>query len=188
LESEGPPVRESQAQRPLSPYGITKKASTDYLNAYRELYQLDFTSLALSNVYGPRQNPHGEAGVVAIFAGLLLDGRQCTIYGDGTKTRDYIFVDDVVDAIVRSTDRGGGLLCNIGTGVETSDREVHDAVARAVGVTAEPIQAADRPGDLQRSVLDPGRAAMQLGWQPFTAFDDGVTQTVEWFRAERAER
>ena len=181
------PIRESQPQRPLSPYGISKRASTDYLNAYRELYQLDFTSLALANVYGPRQNPHGEAGVVAIFCGLLLDGRQCTIYGDGTKTRDYVFVDDVVDAIVRASDRGGGLLCNIGTGVETSDREMHDSVARAVGVVAEPMFAADRPGDLQRSALDPGRAAMQLAWQPFTSVDDGVAQTVEWFRAQREE-
>jgi UDP-glucose 4-epimerase len=180
------PVREGHPQRPLSPYGIAKKASTDYLNAYRELYQLDFTSLALSNVYGPRQNPHGEAGVIAIFGGLLLDGRQCTIYGDGTKTRDYVYVDDVVDAIVRATDRGGGLLGNIGTGVETSDRQVYDTVAAAVGVTGEPLMAADRPGDLQRSCLDPARAAMQLGWQPFTAFADGVAQTVEWFRAQRA--
>jgi UDP-glucose 4-epimerase len=123
--------------------------------------------------------------VVAIFTGLLLDGRQCTIYGDGTKTRDYVFVDDVVDAIVRASDRGGGLLCNIGTGVETSDREMHDSVARAVGVVAEPMFASDRPGDLYRSALDPGRAAMQLGWQPFTSVDDGVAQTVEWFRAQR---
>ena len=179
------PIRESQVQRPLSPYGITKKASTDYLHAYRELYQLDFTSLAFANIYGPRQDPHGEAGVVAIFAQLLLDGRPCTIFGDGSQTRDYVFVDDAVDAIVRSTDRGGGLLCNIGTGVETSVRQVHDSVARAVGVDAEPIFASERPGELQRSVLDPGRAAMQLGWQPFTSFDEGVAQTVEWFRQAR---
>ncbi|MDP1794313.1 MAG: NAD-dependent epimerase/dehydratase family protein, partial [Acidimicrobiales bacterium] len=129
------PVREGQPQRPLSPYGVAKKASTDYLNAYRDLHQLEFTSLALGNVYGPRQNPHGEAGVVAIFAGLLLDGRQCTIFGDGSQTRDYVFVDDVVDAFVRAVERGDGLLCNIGTGVETSVLEVHDAVARAVSIT-----------------------------------------------------
>jgi UDP-glucose 4-epimerase len=179
------PIRESQPQRPLSPYGITKKASNDYLSAYRELYELDFTSLAFANIYGPRQDPHGEAGVVAIFSELLLDGRQCTIYGDGGQTRDYVFVDDVVDAIVRSTERGGGLLCNIGTGVETSVLQVHDSVARAVGVQAQPIFAHERPGELQRSCLDPGRAAMQLGWQPFTSFDEGVAQTVDWFRAKR---
>lgn len=177
------PIRESQTQRPLSPYGVAKKASTDYLHAYRDLHQLEFTSLALGNVYGPRQNPHGEAGVVAIFIGLLLQNRQCTIYGDGSQTRDYVYVDDVVDAFVRATERGGGLLCNIGTGVETSTREVHDAVARAVGVNAEPILAVERNGELQRSVLDPGRAAIQLGWQPWTNFDEGVAQTVEWTRA-----
>jgi UDP-glucose 4-epimerase len=186
VAAEDLPVRESQPQRPLSPYGITKKASNDYLRAYRELHELDFTSLALGNVYGPRQNPHGEAGVVAIFAGLLLDGRQCTIYGDGSQTRDYVYVDDVVDAIVRATERGGGLLCNIGTGVETSVQQIHDSVARAVGVRAEPIYASERLGELQRIALDPGRAAMQLGWQPWTTFDDGVDLTVEWFRQQRA--
>ena len=164
------PVRESQPQKPLSPYGVSKKVATDYLNAYRDLHQLEFTSLALANVYGPRQNAHGEAGVVAIFRGLLLDGRPCTIFGDGTQTRDYVFVDDVVDAFVRATERGGGLLCNIGTGVETSTRQVHDAVARAVGVNAEPTLAAERPGELPRSALDPSRAAMHLGWQPWTRF------------------
>lgn len=180
------PVRESQQQRPVSPYGITKKASHDYLSAYRELHQLDFTSLAFGNIFGPRQDPHGEAGVVAIFAGLLLDGRQCTVYGDGSQTRDYVFVDDAVDAIVRATERGGGLLCNVGTGVETSVLQIHDSVCRAVGVVAEPIFTTPRAGELQRIALDPSRAAMQLGWQPFTAFDEGVDLTVEWFRAKRA--
>ena len=187
VPDEALPIRESQPQRPVSPYGITKRAATDYLHAYRELYQLDFTSLAFANIYGPRQDPHGEAGVVAIFSQLLLQGRQCTVFGDGAQTRDYVFVDDAVDAIVRATERGGGLLCNIGTGVETTVLEVHDSVARAVGVRAQPIFAHARPGELQRSALDPGRAAMQLGWQPFTPFDDGVAQTVEWFRALRDE-
>jgi UDP-glucose 4-epimerase len=180
------PVRESQPQRPLSPYGITKKAATDYLSAYRELHELDFTSLAFGNIYGPRQNPHGEAGVVAIFAGLLLDGRQCTIYGDGSQTRDYVYVDDTVDSIVRAADRGGGLLCNIGTGIETSVMQIHESVCRAVGVESEPILAAERPGELQRIALDPARAGMQLGWQPFTSFDEGVQLTVDWFRQQRA--
>ncbi|MEY2399816.1 MAG: UDP-glucose 4-epimerase [Actinomycetota bacterium] len=179
------PVRESQPQRPLSPYGVSKKAITDYLNAYRDLHELEFTSLALGNVYGPRQNPHGEAGVVAIFAGLLLDGRQCTIFGDGSQTRDYVYVDDVVDAFVRSIERGGGLLCNVGTGVETSVIEVHDAVASAVGVRAKPLLADERVGELPRIALDPGRAAMQLGWQPWTTFQAGIDQTVDWSRAQR---
>ena len=179
------PLRESHPQRPLSPYAISKKAVVDYLLAYRELHQLEFTALALGNVYGPRQNPHGEAGVVAIFAGLMLDGRPCTIYGDGTQTRDYVYVDDIVDSMVRSVERGGGLLCNIGTGVETSVSQIHDAVATAVGVRAEPIYADERPGELPRCALDPARAAMQLGWQPWTSLEDGLAQTVDWFREQR---
>jgi UDP-glucose 4-epimerase len=188
VAAEDLPVRESQPQRPLSPYGIAKKVAVDYLAAYRELYELDFTALALGNVYGPRQDPHGEAGVVAIFAGLLLDGRQCTIYGDGSQTRDYVYVDDAVDSIVRSMTRGGGLLCNVGTGIETSVQRVHDVVAGAAGVEARPIYVAGRVGALQRVSLDPGRAAMQLGWQPWTAFHGGVDQTVEWFKDQRAAR
>ena len=104
------PVKESYPQRPLSPYGVSKKVVADYLAAYRELHNLEFTALALANVYGPRQDPHGEAGVVAIFAGRLLSGQPCAIYGDGTQTRDFVFVDDVVDAFARAADRGGGLV------------------------------------------------------------------------------
>ena len=182
VDAEDLPLRESHPQRPLSPYAIGKKAVVDYLTAYRELHQLEFTALALGNVYGPRQNPHGEAGVVAIFAGLMLEGRACTIYGDGSQTRDYVYVDDVVDSMVRSVDRGGGLLCNIGTGIETSVMQIHDAVAAAVGVKADPILASERPGELPRVSLDPARAAMQLGWQPWTTLTEGLAQTVEWTR------
>jgi UDP-glucose 4-epimerase len=114
------PIKEAQAQVPLSPYGVAKKVVGDYLVAYRELHQLEFTALALANVYGPRQNPHGEAGVVSIFASKLLKGEPCTIFGDGTSTRDYIFVDDVVDAFARAGTKGGGLLLNIGSGRETT--------------------------------------------------------------------
>ena len=110
------PVRESHPQQPLSPYGVSKKAVIDYLVAYRELHSLEFCALALGNVYGPRQNPHGEAGVVAIFADRVLRDEPVTIFGDGEQTRDYVFVDDVVDAFVRAATRGGGLVCNIGTG------------------------------------------------------------------------
>ena len=128
------PLKESQPQRPLSPYGIAKKAFSDYLHAYRELHDLEYTALALANIYGPRQDPHGEAGVVAIFAGHLLQGEHCTVFGDGSKTRDYVFVDDVVDAFVRAADRGDGLLCNIGTGVQTSDLHLYETMAQAVGL------------------------------------------------------
>jgi len=176
------PVDETHSQHPVSPYGVAKKAVTDYLFAYRQLHDVEFTSLALANIYGPRQNPHGEAGVVAIFTRRLLDGERCTIFGDGDKTRDYTFVDDVVDAFARAAERADGLLLNIGTGRETSDRALYDAVARAAGVTEEPAYAPDRPGDLRRSCLDPGRAGVHLGWEPWTALDLGVQATVDWFR------
>jgi UDP-glucose 4-epimerase len=181
------PLRETHPQQPMSPYGVSKKAFNDYLFAYRQLHDLEFTSLALANIYGPRQNPHGEAGVVAIFTGRLLGGEQCTIFGDGGKTRDYTFVDDVVDAFVRSADRGDGLVINIGTGVETSDQQLYDSVAAACGVTDPPRYAPDRPGDLRRSCLDPGRAGVHLGWRPFTALNEGIQSTVDWFRTRKQQ-
>ena len=176
------PVRETHPQQPLSPYGVSKKAVGDYLVAYRQLHDLEFTALALANIYGPRQNPHGEAGVVAIFSGRLIKGEPCTIFGDGTSTRDYTFVDDVVDAFARAGDAGDGLLLNIGTGKETSVRELYDTVAHYAGTDEEPRYAPERPGELQRSCLDPGRASIHLGWKPWTTLESGIGQTVDWFR------
>jgi UDP-glucose 4-epimerase len=180
------PVKESHPQEPLSPYGVSKKVVGDYLRAYRELHQLEFTALALANVYGPRQDPHGEAGVVAIFAGLLLDGQPATIFGDGEQTRDFVYVDDVVDAFVRAADRGSGLLLNIGTGVETSVNTLYRTMADAAGVAAPPAHAPARPGELQRSALDPSRAGIHLGWEPWTTIGDGIADVLRWFRARRA--
>ncbi|HEX4529290.1 MAG TPA: NAD-dependent epimerase/dehydratase family protein, partial [Acidimicrobiia bacterium] len=179
---ESLPVRESHPQRPISPYGVSKKAAGDYLHYYREVRGLEYTELALANVYGPRQDPYGEAGVVAIFAGLMLAGRQPTVYGDGGQTRDYVFVDDVVDAFVRATEKGGGLLMNIGTSVETSVLELYEAMGRLTGYPEPPNHAPERPGELLRSALDPGRAAIHLGWKPWTALDDGLQRTIDWFR------
>jgi UDP-glucose 4-epimerase len=176
------PVRESHSQQPLSPYGVAKKVVTDYLHVYRELHALEFTSLAMANIYGPRQDPHGEAGVVSIFASLLLAGKPCTIFGDGSQTRDFVYVDDAVDAFVRAADRGSGLLCNIGTGVETSVNELYQAMAHAAGVSLPPTYGPARPGELARSALDPGRAAMHLGWEPWTDLAAGVADVVTWFR------
>jgi UDP-glucose 4-epimerase len=176
------PVKESHPQQPLSPYGVAKRAVTDYLHAYRELYELEYTSLALSNVYGPRQDPHGEAGVVAIFAGQLLAGQPCTIYGDGSQTRDFVYVDDVVDAFVRAADRGSGLLCNIGTAVETSVNELYDTMAEVAGVSASALRGPSRPGELARSSLDPSRAKLHLGWEPWTDLRTGVGEVLAWFR------
>jgi len=176
------PVDETHPQRPVSPYGVAKKVVDDYLFAYREVHGLDFTALALANVYGPRQDPNGEAGVVAIFAGRLLRGEPCTVFGDGRQTRDFVYVDDVVDAFVRSVDHGGGELCNIGTGVETSVNELYRAMADAAGVGADPVYAPARPGELARSSLNPAKAARVLGWVPVTDLATGTLATLEWFR------
>ena len=118
---------------PESPYGVAKKAVGDYLYYYRTIRGLEYTALALANVYGPRQNPHGEAGVVSIFAGKLLGHERPVIFGDGSQTRDFVYVDDVVDAFVRAVDKGGGLLMNIGTGVETSVQQLFDVMAKLTG-------------------------------------------------------
>jgi UDP-glucose 4-epimerase len=186
VADEDLPANESHPQRPLSPYGITKKVVGDYLFAYRELHQIEFTALALANVYGPRQDPHGEAGVVAIFAGRLLRDEPCTIFGDGSQTRDYVFVDDVVDAFVRAADKGDGLIINIGTGVETSVNDLYATMARVAQVDRPATMAEARPGELARSSLDAGRAEMQLGWKPWTDLSAGSAAVLDFFRAKQA--
>jgi len=180
------PVRESAPQRPLSPYGVSKKAAGDYLAAYRELHGIEFTALALANIYGPRQDPHGEAGVVAIFAGRLLAGQQCTIFGTGEQTRDFVYVDDVVDAFARAATRGSGLLMNVGTGVESSVNRLYETMAAAAGVATPPVYAPARPGELARSSLDPGRAAIHLGWESWTTLEQGTAEVLRWFAAHKA--
>ncbi|MBI3256533.1 MAG: GDP-mannose 4,6-dehydratase [Actinobacteria bacterium] len=183
------PVRESHPQQPISPYGVAKKVVGDYLHAYRVLHDLEFTALALANVYGPRQDPHGEAGVVAIFAGRLLAGETCTVFGDGGQTRDFVYVDDVVDAFVRAAERGGGLICNIGTGHETSVSELYHVMAVQAGLPdLGPMLAPARPGELARSALDPARARIQLGWEPWTTLEDGTRQVLEWFAGKAGTR
>ncbi len=179
------PVRESAPQRPLSPYGVSKKAACDYLAAYRELHGIEFTALALANVYGPRQDPHGEAGVVAIFAGRLLAGEPCTIFGTGEQTRDFVYVDDVVDAFARAATRGSGLLMNVGTGRETSVNRLYRTMADAAGVAAPAVYSVARAGELARSSLDPGRAAIHLGWEPWTTLEAGTAEVLRWFEARR---
>ena len=180
------PLRESQPHRPLSPYGVSKKAVLDYLVAYRELHSLEFAALALANVYGPRQNPHGEAGVVAIFADRLLTGTPITIFGTGEQTRDFVYVDDVVDAFVRAATRGGGLVCNIGTGRETSVNDLYRSMAAVVGSEANPDYAPGRAGELDRNVLDVERAGIQLGWRPWTELGDGVRAVIDSVRTKPA--
>ncbi len=176
------PLAESLPQRPLSPYGVSKKAGIDYLVAYRELHALEFVALALANVYGPRQDPHGEAGVVAIFAERLLAGEPATIFGDGEQTRDFVYVDDVVDAFVRAATRGGGLVCNIGTGQETSVNELYREMAVQAGCEPRAVYAPLRPGELARNSLDVTRAEIQLGWRPWTELGAGAAAVLEFMR------
>jgi UDP-glucose 4-epimerase len=180
------PAKESQPLAPVSPYGVSKRVALDYLGVYRRLHDVEFTALALGNVYGPRQVPHGEAGVVAIFASRLLAGEACTVYGDGEQTRDYVYVDDCVDAFVRAGARGDGLLINVGTGVETTVNDLYAAMAAATGVDRPARLAAARPGEVQRSALDPTRAAIQLGWTPWTTLADGTARVLEWFVERQA--
>ncbi|HLW44981.1 MAG TPA: NAD-dependent epimerase/dehydratase family protein, partial [Acidimicrobiales bacterium] len=173
------PVRESHPHRPLSPYGVAKEAVIDYLVAYRELHALEFCALALGNVYGPRQHPRGEAGVVAIFAQALATGTPVTVFGDGSQTRDYVYVDDVVDAFARAATRGGGLVCNVGTGRETSVDELLATMGRVAGVDPEVRYGPARPGEILRSALDPTRAAIHLGWRPWTSLEAGTAVVIE---------
>jgi UDP-glucose 4-epimerase len=179
---ESTPTREGHPQHPVSPYGVAKKAVGDYLHYYREVHGLEYTTLALANVYGPRQDPHGESGVVAIFSSKLLAGDRPTIFGDGEQTRDYVYVDDVCDAFVRAAEKAGGLVVNIGTGIETSVQHLFDTMARDVGFGDPARYAPPRAGELRRSALDPGRAAIHLGWEPWTTLDQGLHRTLEFFR------
>ena len=180
------PTREGHPQHPVSPYGVAKKAVGDYLHYYREEHGLEYTALALANVYGPRQDPHGEAGVVSIFAGKLFSRERPTIYGDGEQSRDFVYVDDVVDAFWRSAEKGGGLLMNIGTGVETSVNDLYRTMADNAGVAAGPEFAPARAGELARSALDASKAGRVLGWAPQTDLRAGTAAVLEWFRAQSA--
>ena len=177
------PTNETTNTDPASPYAAGKVAGEIYLNTFRHLYGVDCSHIAPANVYGPRQDPHGEAGVVAIFAKALLSGKSTRVFGDGSNTRDYVYVDDVVDAFIRAAGpKGGGQRFNIGTSVETSDRQLHSVVAKAAGAPDDPEFAPARLGDLKRSCLDVRLAEMVLGWRPKIRLDDGVARTVEFFR------
>ena len=177
------PVSEQAPVNPLSPYACSKVSAENYLNCFRQLHGLDCSHIAPANVYGPRQDPHGEAGVVAIFAREMLSGGKTFLFGDGGNTRDYVFVEDVVTALIAaSSTAGSGQRFNIGTGVETSDRELHALLAQATGATAEPTWMPARLGDVRRSALDAGLARTELGWTPLTSLSEGIARTVDYFR------
>lgn len=175
------PAREVSAPRPASPYGISKKVAEDYVRFWSRERGLEYTVIRPSNIYGPRQDPSGEAGVVAVFSRACLDRRRPTIFGSGTDTRDYVYVDDVADALMRAAELGEGGTYNVGTGTETSTAEVFETVARHARFRGGAIHGPPRPGDVQRSVLDWSLARDELGWQPFTTFEEGIRWTVDWF-------
>ena len=175
------PVSEAAVDgaHPASPYGISKKVALEYLAFYSRQRGLDFTALALGNVYGPRQDPTGEAGVIAIFASSMLAGRRATIFGDGEQTRDYVYVEDTVEAFVVAMDRASGEIVNIGTGLETSVNALHSMLADIVGTRSEPAYGPQPEGELRRIALDNGLAASVLGWSPRTDLSSGLERTVE---------
>lgn len=178
------PVRETAAagSKPMSPYGISKKIVVDYLGFYQRYRGLEYTALALGNVYGPRQDPHGEAGAVSIFASRMLAGEAPSIFGDGNQTRDYVFIDDVVHAFALAAERGDGKLVNIGTELETSVNGLYKLLAEIIGFDGEPGHGPLPPGELRRCALDNAFAAEALGWKPWTHLEDGLRETVAYLR------
>jgi UDP-glucose 4-epimerase len=179
------PAPESAAREPFSPYGVSKLAGEEYLAADRRLNGTRHVSLRYANVYGPRQDPKGEAGVVAIFFNCFARGEQARIFGDGKQTRDFVHVEDVVQATIAAAGAAGGVF-NVGTGVETSIADLFEACREVAATRAEPEFAAARVGELQRSVLDPTLAAGELGWQPRWELEDGLRSTWEWVSREEA--
>ena len=186
-ESERLPHAEGAPKLPVSPYGVSKLTSEYYLATYATLFGLKTVSLRYANVYGPRQNPHGEAGVVAIFGSRLRAGEALTIYGDGAQTRDYVCVTDVVEANVAATrwdppavSSLDDVAVNVGTGQETSVNELARSMLQAAAVDGEIRHAPARPGELQRSAVDIGKAAREWGWQPQVSLVDGLRLTYEW--------
>jgi UDP-glucose 4-epimerase len=171
------PTSEDQLPLPLSPYGASKLAAEAYVRSWSAAHGVPNAVMRLGNIYGPRQTPHGEAGVVAIFSYRLFAGEPCTLYGHGSPTRDYVHVLDVVAALRAASGRAG--IYNVGTGVETDVATLYARLAEAAGSTAQPVLADLRPGELRRSCLDAGRARSELGWAPRIAIADGLARTYE---------
>ncbi|HUG65686.1 MAG TPA: NAD-dependent epimerase/dehydratase family protein [Gaiellaceae bacterium] len=173
------PAGEDSPREPLSPYGTAKLAAEEYLRSYNRLYGTKHVSLRYGNVYGPRQDPHGEAGVVAIFLGALKRGEQAKIFGGGAQTRDYVYVGDAARATLAALGHDGGVF-NVGTGRETSVVELYELCARVAGSDAAAESAPARLGELQRSFLDPGLAAHELRFAAMVELEDGLRATWDW--------
>jgi len=167
---------------PLSPYGMSKHLGEMYMQFYRRLYRLNYTSLRYGNVYGPRQDPHGEAGVIAIFAQAMLEGKQPEIFGDGEQERDFVSVEDVVEANILAIDRGDGQAMNIGTGQRTSVNRIFELLKSIIGYKWDPVHGPARLGDVYQISLESARAAKDLGWAAQVDLEEGLRRTAEYFR------
>ena len=176
------PATEDHPVNPEAPYGASKHALEHYLYLWKLLHGLEWTALRYPNVYGPRQSPHGEAGVNAIFIGLMLQGRRPRIFGTGEQVRDYVFVDDVVEANVLSVSKGDGEILNIGTGKPVSVLDIVHELNQILETRIEPMFEPPRPGEVQRIYLDASKARRVLGWSPTVPFHEGLRRTVEWVR------
>ncbi len=181
-EQETFPAPEDHPLHPVSPYGVAKMATEAYLFFYKVQYGIDYTALRYGNVYGPRQDPHGEAGVVAIFCGRILERKPCTIYGDGKQTRDYVFVGDVARANIAAANSNVSGAINIGTGVETNVNDLYHTLGTVADVTRAPEYGPARPGEQSRSVISPARARELLNWRPEVDLANGLDQTFTFFK------
>ena len=177
-----PTSEEDYAGEPVSPYGLAKKKLNELIEVMLQNTEMSYSILNLSNVYGPRQDPHGEAGVMSIFTGKLLNNETPTIYGDGEQTRDYVYVLDVVDALLKSSESEENLFLNIGTGVETSVNELVSILSEKISWDGEAEYKPKREGELLRSVLNNQRAKDQIAWEPAHTLDTGLDGLIDWFK------
>lgn len=181
-EPEQHPCPDDHPVTPLAPYGLSKRLGELEMEFYRRLYRLNYTSLRYGNVYGPRQDPHGEAGVIAIFSQAMLEGKQPEIFGNGDQERDFTFVDDVVEANILAIDRGDGMAMNIGTGQRTSINRIFELLKDIIGYRWGPVHSAARLGDVYQISLESTKAQQELGWTAQVDLEEGLRQTVEYFR------
>ena len=181
-DTEVIPTPETHSENPESPYGICKLTIEKYLHFYKETFGLNYTALRLANVYGPRQNSKGEAGVIAVFCDKMLKNEEVVINGDGEQTRDFVFVDDVVNAALLSIEQEKSDIYNIGTGIQTNINEIFRKIKELTNSDCEEIHVSGKPGEQKRSCLDSSKAKQELGWQPEYNLEDGLKRTIKWFK------
>jgi len=178
------PADEELIPAPISNYGAAKLSVEKYLHVYADMYGLNYVSLRYSNVFGPRQDPYGEAGVTAIFALKMLADEEVLMFGDGTETRDYTYISDIVEANVLALEKGDREIFCVGRSIEVTVPEIFDRISAIIGYKKEPVRKPLRPGEVHRIYLDNSKAKRVLGWEPKVKFEEGLERTVEFFRGE----